>query len=323
MPASCAHRILIVGCGFLGGHLAAGLARRGSQVRVLSRSFARPVLDSEDHLELVAGDARDPALLDRALSGVDEVICCIGGLQPASAESDPLVDRAMIIEPLEVLLAAMLCRPRGRLIFMSSGGAVYGNPLRLPVEEDHPLAPIGAYGAVRAEAERMILAAVARGEANGRILRCANVYGEHQPLNRGQGAVGVFIDRISRGRPVQIYGDGSVVRDFVYVGDLVDAMSQLCEIRESPTVINVGSGTGTSVRGLIAVIEAATGHPAVMRFTEPRPFDVGAITLDIKRLRNLIAFAPTSLDDGVQRLLDHYRTEPSLELAVAHPPATS
>jgi UDP-glucose 4-epimerase len=283
MPASCAHRILIVGCGFLGGHLAAGLARRGSQVRVLSRSFARPVLDSEDRLELVAGDARDPALLDRALSGVDEVICCIGGLQPASAESDPLVDRAMIIEPLEVLLAAMLCRPRGRLTFMSSGGAVYGNPMRLPVEEDHPLAPIGAYGAVRAEAERMILAAVARGEANGRILRCANVYGEHQPLNRGQGAVGVFIDRISRGRPVQIYGDGSVVRDFVYVGDLVDAM----------------------------------------RFTEPRPFDVGAITLDIKRLRNLIAFAPTSLDDGVQRLLDHYRTEPSLELAVAHPPATS
>lgn len=299
------HR-LIIGCGFLGAHLAAGLARRGEKIVVLSRSFARHLSGQSERLELVAGDARDARLLARILTEVDEVIFCVGGLQPASAETAPLLDRAMIIDPLRVLLTAMMRRSTGTLTFLSSGGAVYGNPCHLPVDEDHPLAPIGAYGAVRAEAERMILAAADSGGMSCRILRCANVYGEHQPLNRGQGAVGVFVDLIARGKTVEVYGDGSVVRDFVYVGDLVDAVAQLRGRHDAPTLINVGSGTGTSIRDLIAMIEAATGRRAITCFSPSRSFDVREITLDISRLKKLIRFEPVPLAHGVRRLVDDH-----------------
>jgi UDP-glucose 4-epimerase len=307
------HR-LIIGCGFLGAHLAAGLARRGEEVVVLSRSFARHLPGPSDRLRLVAGDARDGGLLARILTEVDEVIFCVGGLQPASAETAPLVDRAMIIDPLRVLLTAMIRRSTGTLTFLSSGGAVYGNPCRIPVDEDHPLAPIGAYGAVRAEAERMIIAAAGSGGMSCRILRCANVYGEHQPLSRGQGAVGVFVDLIARGMPVEVYGDGSVVRDFVYVGDLVDAVAQLRGRHDAPAVINVGSGTGTSIRDLIALVEAATDRRAITCFLPSRPFDVREITLDISRLKKLIRYEPMPLAHGVSRLVDHhYSLSPDAE----------
>jgi UDP-glucose 4-epimerase len=139
-----------------------------------------------------------------------------------------------------------------------------------------------------------------------RILRCANVYGEHQPLNRGQGAVGVFVDLIARGKTVEVYGDGSVVRDFVYVGDLVDAVAQLRGRHDAPTLINVGSGTGTSIRDLIAMIEAATGRRAITCFSPSRSFDVREITLDISRLKKLIRFEPVPLAHGVRRLVDDH-----------------
>jgi UDP-glucose 4-epimerase len=296
-PASA----LVVGCGFIGGHLVRGLAAHGVEVTGLSRSFSVDAVECHVPGRLVQGDARDTALVRELARGVEEVVFSIGGLQPASAEVDPALDAAIMLEPLRAVIAALQGTP-SRLTLISSGGAVYGNPNRVPADEDQPLCPIGAYGLVRALAERIVGSAQLRGDLRARIVRCANVYGEHQPLDRGQGAVGIFIDRIRRGEPIPVFGAGRTVRDFVYVTDVVEAISEMLGQPGGPSVVNVGSGVGTAIHDLIWLVEAAVGRRAMIANRPGRPFDVDEITLDITRLRRIVPFQPVPLREGIRRI---------------------
>lgn len=295
--------VLVLGCGFLGGHVARGLADRGARVTGLSHSFAPTVSEVPGRLSLIRGDAFDRRLLATALHGVDEVIYCLGGLPPARAELEPERDAALVLDPLHSVLDALHGRPGIGFTYLSSGGAVYGNPASIPVAEDHPARPIGAYGSVRLAGEQIVDAARRRGGILTRILRCGNVYGEHQPLSRGQGAVGVFIDRISRGETIELFGDGETVRDYVYVGDLVEAIAQLLACRNGSALLNIGSGTGTSVNELVRLVEEALGRSAVVTHAAARPFDVRRVILDLTRLRTLIGYDPLGLAEGVARLV--------------------
>jgi UDP-glucose 4-epimerase len=288
-------RVLVIGCGFVGGHVATGLALRGFGVTVLSRSFGPALVPARHRVVLIEADARDRRVLARALRGTDEVVYCIGGLQPASAERNPALDARMLLDPLRTLLSILRPHRQTGVTFLSSGGAIYGNPRRLPVDERHPAAPIGAYAAARLGGESLL--AGAPGPA--RVLRCANVYGEHQPLDRGQGAVGVFIDRVARGRPIALYGNGEAVRDYVYVGDLVEVLAHLLAGPRDSLLLNVGSGTGTSLLDLLDLVERVVGRRPIIVRRPARPFDVRRVILDVTRLRGLMAFNPLPLADGV------------------------
>jgi UDP-glucose 4-epimerase len=305
-------RVLVIGCGFLGGHIACGLAERGVGVRVLSRSFAPRALRQLPADRLILADARHPDALKVALDGIDEVIYCVGGLQPAEAELARERDEAMLVAPLREVLTQLAEGPKVAITYLSSGGAVYGNPVQLPVRETTPPNPIGVYAAVRLAGERVLARAHERYGLPVRILRCANVYGEDQPINRGQGAVGVFLDRIARGQVIEVFGDGSVVRDYVYVGDLVEAVARLIG-RDGLTVLNVGSGIGTSLTELIALLETALGRRAI---TAPRPargFDVQRVVLDVTKLRQLLGTQPLTLAQGIRCLV------PVTEVPVSEP----
>jgi UDP-glucose 4-epimerase len=297
-------RVLVIGCGFLGGHIALGVARRAVDVRVLSRSFAPRVLRELPRRALISGDARNQLTLERALAGIDEVVYCIGGLQPAQAELDPDRDASLVLAPLRQLVEALSGRPGISLTYLSSGGAVYGNPRHLPVTEDEPPKPIGAYAAARLAGEQIVARAHGLHGIPVRILRCANVYGEEQPTDRGQGAVGVFLDRISRGQAIEVFGDGSVVRDFVYVGDLVEVIARLFGRGPGLTLLNVGSGRGTSLEGLIALLEAALGRKATIVVRPQRDFDVRSVILDVRQMRRLLGVDPLTLSEGLRRLVD-------------------
>lgn len=321
-PAASPASALVVGCGFIGGHLVRGLAARGVQVTGLSRSFSVDAVESLVPGRLVQGDARDTALVRELARGVEEVVFSIGGLQPASAEADPALDAAIMLDPLRAVIAA-LQGTRSRLTLISSGGAVYGNPNRVPTDEDQPLCPIGAYGLVRALAERMVGSAQLRGDLRARIVRCANVYGPHQPLDRGQGVVGIFIDRIRRGESIHVFGAGRTVRDFVYVADVVEAISGMLGQPGGPSVVNVGSGVGTAIRDLIGLVEATVGRGAVIADEAGRSFDVDEITLDITRLRRIVSFQPMSLREGISRIASGAMSCPMATGVEAHAMATS
>jgi UDP-glucose 4-epimerase len=295
-------RALVVGSGFIGSHVVAKLAETGRPPVVLTRSRpAKAVLDAVAADDLHIGDAGEPAAIEAALEGVGEVFYCAGGLLPAASEEDPERDAELTLRPLRAVLEALRRRPGTRLVYVSSGGTVYGQPDSLPVPETAPARPLGSYGRLHLACEREIERHCAEHGLGARILRCATVYGEHQQPDRGQGAVVTFLHRIEHGETIDLYGGGGTIRDYVYAGDVATAAIELAATDAGPPTVNVGSGVGTSLLELLRLAERRVGREAVVESHPERSFDVHEIVLDIGRLRELTELEPTPLEAGIER----------------------
>jgi UDP-glucose 4-epimerase len=291
---------LVVGYGFIGARVSEELLSAGEELTVLTRS--RPENDGDPRLpgdRFLIGDAGDPEKLASALEGVDRVVYAAGGLLPAASERDPERDEELTLTPRRNLLTALRERPEARLLYLSSGGTVYGDPRHVPVSEDEPAHPHAVYGRLHLHCEEEILAAQRERGLRARILRCSTVYGEGQRPDRGQGVIATFLNRIERGEPIEVFGDDTTIRDYLYVGDLARIVSALASHDEGPTVLNVGSGEGTSLADILRLTEAEVGRPAEVVRHEERGFDVHRIVLDISRLRSLIDIELTPLAEGI------------------------
>jgi UDP-glucose 4-epimerase len=297
-------RVLIVGCGFIGGRLARHTISRGLETVVVTRS--EPGARTRSDLagaEVIVADAADPAIIRSKIESGTHVVYAAGGLMPAESERNPALDAALTFPPLMNVLEALRPTRGTALTYISSGGTVYGQPRRLPCDEQHPTIPVSSYGRVKLTAENLCKYAAIRG-LPVRVLRCANVYGEGQPADRGQGVVAVFAEHLLRNAPIVLFGDGEVVRDYVYVGDVVDVVFSLMEAPREPQVVNLGAGRGHTLNELIALIEDVSGRRLEVDRRPARSFDVSAIVLDIARLRALVGFEPTPLETGVARVLE-------------------
>ena len=293
-------KILVIGCGFIGTNIVEELVATRRPPAVLTRS--RPPVDVAGEVpagDLHIGDATDPITLNAALQDVGHVIFSAGGLLPAASEENPDLDARLTLEPVKAVLAALAERPGVALTYLSSGGTVYGEPATVPVDEDAPTAAFGAYGRLHLAAEAAVMDHAQAHATPVRILRCATVYGPHQSPDRGQGVIVTFLHRIKAGLPVEIFGDGGTVRDYVYAGDVARVISGLLDRRDGPPILNLGSGEGTSLSEVFALAEAAVGEPANVIRHPQRGFEVRRIVLGIDRLRSLIEFQPIPLEQGV------------------------
>ncbi len=294
-------RILVIGCGFIGSNVVEELAGAGQPPVVLTRSQPEPeVAERIDPADLIVGSAAEAEVVERALDDVGHVIFSAGGLLPAASEEDPERDEELTLGPVRAVLEALRERPGVGLTYLSSGGTVYGEPDSIPVPEDAPTTPFGAYGRLHLRCESEVLAASRDHELQARILRCATVYGEHQHPNRGQGAVVTFLHRIERGEPIDLYGGGATIRDYVYAGDVARAAIALIG-RDGPAVINVGSGRGTSLIDLLGMVESQVGREAQVRQHEERGFEVHQIVLDTALLHQIVELEITDLPAGIAR----------------------
>jgi UDP-glucose 4-epimerase len=185
---------------------------------------------------------------------------------------------------------------------------VYGTPQRIPISEDHPTDPISSYGITKLTIEKYLKLYRELHGLEYCVLRLANPYGEGQRTDRGQGAVAVFLDRVAGGMPIEIWGDGSVVRDYIYVGDVVEAMTAAAFGDAPSRLYNIGSGQGTSLLELVDAIGAVTGRKPSIDFKPSRPFDVPASVLDISRARRELGWQPrTTLGEGLRRTFEWAR----------------
>jgi UDP-glucose 4-epimerase len=293
-------KILVLGCGFIGSNIVEELVSTSHHPRVLTRSqppaaISKLVRDGD----LLLGDARDQELVERALEGIDHVIFSAGGLLPAASEENPDLDAELTLGPVRTVLDVLRSRPDVSLIYLSSGGTVYGEPQTIPVAEEAPTQPVGAYGRLHLACEEAVLAHGREHGTQVRILRCSSVYGRHQHPDRGQGALVTFLNRIETRKPVEIFGGGESIRDYVYAGDVAKVVARLLETTGGEPVLNVGSGEGTKLIDLLRLAERQAGAEAEVVQHPAREFEVGRIVLDVSRLQGLVEFQPIALEEGV------------------------
>lgn len=297
-----ANRALVIGGGgFIGSHIAEHLLAT-RRVRVLTR---RPFEGLTEDLDEVIADASNVPALTGALEDSNLVVFAAAGLMPGDAEREPMFNLEQVMRPLIGLTDVLSNRPDVHVMYLSSGGTVYGKPLRLPIDEDHPLNPISEYGLSKLLAERHLQMMSERHGFRLTILRCANVYGPRQSIHKRQGIVGVFLDLLLHNQPITIYGDGGVIRDYVYVDDVGRVAADLADADGG--VFNVGTGVGTSIKEVLDLLIEISGLEPIVRYEESRSFDIAESVLAIDRLRAATTFEPTPLREGLAATWDWFR----------------
>lgn len=292
------HILVLGGCGFIGSHVVDVLCERGHTVRVLDRqpeAFRPPKRD----VEYVKGDFCDGAQLSEALMRVDAVAHLVSTTVPATSNIHPVADIDGNLISTVRLLESMRSIGIRNLVYLSSGGTVYGIPNSDLIHEDHPQNPISSYGIVKLSIEKYIHMESYLHNLRPCVLRVSNPYGPRQGHGGVQGVIGTYLWRIARGQPIEIWGDGSVVRDFVYVRDVAELCADALESDRSG-VFNAGFGSGASILDIVRLISDAVGHEVVPVFKEGRKFDVPRAVLDITRAMQQFGWAPKiSLRDGI------------------------
>ena len=289
---------LFGGAGFIGRALTGRLAECGAPVRVISRRRAdAPSVPGVEHVQ---ADLSVPDSLTQALEGCHILLHLASSSVPGTAGGDLRADaQSNLIGGIGLVEAAIVAGVR-RVVFLSSGGAVYGRATMIPTPEDHPLRPIGAYGAAKAAMEAYLSAFAGERGLAVTILRLSNVYGPGQSPFRGQGAVAAFGHRLLAGEPVELWGDGRTARDYLYVADAVEAIITSLEWTDPGcTAWNVGSGETTSTGELIAALERTLGIRAAVTHRPARDYDVPVSLLDCTRMRARGWIARTSLEAGL------------------------
>lgn len=310
-------KVLVTGGhGYLGSHLVEQLLDEGHTVHCLSRSpMGLLPLSRMQHPRYRAfcGSFSDPAVLDQALEGCDLCVHLAWGSLPQPSNSDPRGDlSANVLGSLELLEA---CHRAGvkRFVFLSSGGTVYGFPQQVPIGEDHPTNPTCAYGISKLAVEKYLSLYARLHQMQVVTLRVANPYGGRQRLDAPQGAVAVFLGRAIRADPIEIWGDGTVVRDFVALGDVLTALCQAMDLTARLSagehqVFNIGSGEGLSLNSLLDLLDRSLGRCVERRYLPDRGFDVPVSVLAIDRAQQGLGWRPQcSLQDGLQAFYSRFR----------------
>lgn len=292
--------LVIGGNGFIGSHLAEGLRARGHGVRVLDPGQARTDVDWAG-IDYRCGAHTDAACIADALDGVDTVFHLASTTVPATSNHDPVLDVSSNLIGALGLIAAMQARGLRRIVFFSSGGTVYGDPDVLPVPESHPLRPISSYGIVKVAIEQYLAMYRHLGQLDPLVLRPSNPYGPRQSAAGGQGFIAAAIARLHEGSPLQIWGDGETVRDYLFIDDLVELAIRAAR-SDACGVYNAGSGNGASLNQIRAAIERAAGRAMSVEHLPARGFDVRRVVLDISAARERFGWTPAiDLEHGIAR----------------------
>lgn len=281
-PTLAGRRCLVLGGGgFLGRNLCERLVALDAEVRSFGRTEAQ-----DDRIHSVTGRFDDRVALSSAVEGQEIVFHLISGSVPESSNRDPSAE--MLGGPLATVHLLDICRSANvrKIIFASSGGAIYGVPKQLPIVEDSPTNPISAYGISKLTIEKHLhLYDHLHGLAY-QALRIANPYGRFQLGHKQQGLVGTLIHRALGDMPIEIWGDGSVTRDFIHVDDVIDAFVAAIDYGGPHRVFNVGSGRGLSINTILDSLENAIGKGPLRRvYTPGRAADVPVNILDTTLIR--------------------------------------
>ena len=297
--------LIIGGNGFIGSHLVDRLAKSKQHRIVVLDIYPRAYEPLPEGVAFIQGNLDDIGLLRRVLidQGVDVVYHLAWTTISETALENPVADIVQNLIPTVNLLDACLYAKVKRVVFVSSGGTVYGIPTNLPVREECSTNPISAYGITKLTAEKYIQMYQHLYGLEYVIFRPSVPYGPRQNPRRRQGVVSVFIYRSLQGQPIQIWGDGEILRDYFYVGDMIDALMAVLDTPDSTnTVFNLAGLETYTLNQLVNLIEGTLGVKAEVAYETERKFDVPKLQLDISAATDKLNWQPlTTLDEGIRR----------------------
>jgi len=303
-------KVLVTGgAGFIGSHFVDALIAQGYEVAIIDDLST----GKRQNLNLAARfyhlDIGDPALAGVFESERPDVVAHYAARASVrlSVEEPGRDAEVNILGSLNLIEG---CRRFGvkKIVYISSGGAVYGEPLHLPCAEAHPINPICPYGVSKHAFEHYLYLYRQVYGLNYTVLRYANIYGPRQDPCGEAGVVAIFTIQMLEGRPVTINGSGEQQRDFVYVDDAVRCNLAALERGDGQTY-NVGCGQGATVNQIFARLKALTGYEGEPHFGPPRPGETFIIYLDATKARRELGWEPrVGLEKGLSRTVDYFRS---------------
>ncbi len=292
--------LVLGGNGFIGSHVVDQLLAEGHTVRVFDRSYEkfRTPLAQVDY-RIAPFD--DIASLAEALQGVDVVCHMISTTVPSTSNKDPIYDIESNLVATIRLLNLMRESGVARIVYLSSGGTVYGIPESSPILESHSTKPICSYGIVKVAIENYLHMYYQLYGLNYTILRISNPYGERQGHTGVQGVIGTFLQKILTNEQIEVWGDGSIVRDFIYIGDLAELCVSAIKVN-NVGIYNGGSGVGYSINEVIETMRDVTGKSISPKYISSRGYDVPKVILDNGEAKKTFGWTScTDLNIGLSR----------------------
>ena len=293
--------------GFLGMNLCRRLVASGARVRAFGRQFLFPrELEGADVFQ---GDFSDPLALAAAIEGHEIVFHLVHATTPQSANRDMIGDVQRSVVSSLALLDISRTLGVKRIVFVSSGGVIYGPAKLIPTPEIAPTDPITAYGVSKLAIEKYLALYEHLHGLDYRVLRVANPFGPFQMPRKNQGIIAALISRALNDESIEIWGDGTVVRDYIFVADVIDALHAAASDQSGTRIFNIGTGQGRSLHEVIAAIEQQLGKTLQIEWRPARPVDVPTSVIAVERAREVLGWVPkTSFEEGLKETIAWWRS---------------
>lgn len=286
-------RCLVLGsAGFIGINLAKALLKSGASVRCFARTISQ-FLENDGRYEWMLGDFSNSQAIKMAIKDCDIIYHLIDDSIPDSANKDP--KRAIESNVFNTLNLLDACREEGskKIIFVSSGGTVYGHSSAEFISEETITNPISAYGINKLMIEKYLFLYHHLYGLDYLIVRLSNPFGPYQMAKKKQGIIGTLVYNYVNEIVTDIWGDGSIIRDYVYIDDVMDALIKLANYSDDQKIFNVGSGVGRSIKNVIDDLNILTnGEIRVNYIDNKRSVDVKSNILSIDRIKSEIKWEP-------------------------------
>lgn len=293
-------KVAVLGAGgFIGQNLVRKLIQDGHDVT----SFVRKPQSGErkNQGREIVFDFYKLSGMSELLNSFDTIFHLVSSSNPSKSSNNARFDaQENLIASLE-LMEILKDNPSTRLVFVSSGGAVYGIPKTVPIAEYHATNPVSFYGVSKLAIEKYLYAYSVSSRLNYLVMRLSNPFGPGQVNIMGQGLVPTIVESALLDKPLNIWGDGSNIRDYLFIDDAVDGLSRAISYEGKSSLLNIGSGLGSSILELVAHIEEITGKEISLEFQVQRTFDAPANVLDISLAKSELSWNPeTELREGLE-----------------------
>lgn len=286
-------RVAVLGAsGFIGKNLTQSLILDGHEVTSFVREkYSTPGFDLGRQ---VSFDFSSLSEISETLNSFDSVVHLVSSTNPAKSAHGPRADaQENLLSSLD-LMEILKDNASVRLVFVSSGGAVYGIPEVVPISESHSTNPVSFYGVSKLAIEKYLHVYSTSSKLNYVVLRLSNPYGPGQINTKGQGLVPTIIESALLGKELSVWGDGTNVRDYIYVDDAVDALKKAILHEGRGSLFNIGSGQGASIMQIVSQVEEITGKPVALAFQRARAFDSPVNVLDVSLAKDFLSWIPTT-----------------------------